>query len=68
MLSLKCQVFGADVVAAGFTGVPKVCDFVDLPRIELGTAQCECAGIPLTYKPVPKYVINKQKTNQYLHM
>ena len=25
--------------------------FVDLPRIELGTVQCECTGIPLTYKP-----------------
>ena len=24
---------------------------VDLPRIELGTVQCECTGIPLTYKP-----------------
>ncbi len=24
---------------------------VDLPRIELGTVQCECTGIPLTYRP-----------------
>ena len=23
-----------------------------LPRIELGTVQCECTGIPLTYEPV----------------
>lgn len=28
---------------------------VDLPRIELGTAQCECAGIPFTYKPALEY-------------
>jgi hypothetical protein len=28
---------------------PTLC--VDLPRIELGTVQCECTGIPLTYKP-----------------
>ena len=27
---------------------------VDLPRIELGTVQCECTGIPFTYKPAGK--------------
>src|SRR3989344_3507127 len=27
---------------------------VDLPRIELGTVQCECTGIPFTYKPSTK--------------
>ena len=31
--------------------IDKIVDFVDLPRIELGTVQCECTGIPLTYKP-----------------
>ncbi len=25
---------------------------VDLPRIELGTVQCECTGMPFTYRPV----------------
>lgn len=31
--------------------------YVDLPRIELGTVQCECTGIPLTYKPDPNEVV-----------
>ena len=26
-------------------------NLVDLPRIELGTVQCECTGMPLTYRP-----------------
>ena len=25
---------------------------VDLSRIELETVQCECTGIPLTYRPI----------------
>ena len=25
--------------------------FMDLPRIELGTVQCECTGMPFTYRP-----------------
>jgi hypothetical protein len=37
---------------------------VDLPRIELGTAQCECAGIPFTYKPVES-ILRAQKELNY---